>query len=191
MQDDLDKLEKKVSSKTKLEQEKEEKLKAGEFVEELEATGQENEDKAAKWIKEVEKANEKKVQEGRDEVKEFLKDKSRFKTYEYYLARLLYKAIKGSISWPKGFQWRVTHNERGVAVIVKDPNKQWFSRGFKPAHHPDFDLNAVQKLYWACENLIQDFESNENNKNHKNNEEKNKTTEQNESGGDNSGDQEG
>lgn len=160
--DDVDKLEQKIlkkqKAKTKLEEEKESKLKVGELEEELDLLGQESEEKAAKWVIETENKNVKERKDVQDDIKEFLNDKQRFNTYEYYLAKLLYKAILGSVEWPKGFKWRSIHNTKGIALVVIDPKGQYFSKGFKPVHHPEYDLNALSRIYWACEDLIDNYE---------------------------------
>lgn len=162
MTDKLDSLEKKtVLNKTKLELEKESKAQAEEFSEHLEAVGQESELKAAKWVIETEKQNEKESQKVKDDLAEFFSDKKtrrEVKTYSYYLAKLLYKSLLNSVVFPKGFQWRVTHNVRGVAVIIRDPRGQFQSKGFKPCGQQKYDLNALSKIYWACENVIDDYE---------------------------------
>jgi hypothetical protein len=152
-------LQVKQESLTTLEKEKQNKLKAGEFVEEIDATGQEDEEKAAKWVKEVNKQTDLKSDIIKNDLLTFLEDHShgKIKTYELALENLTISIMK-MIDFPPRWDWEVGSSIRGVAVRIRRPDGEIFGRGFKPIHEQRYDLHAINVLIMQVENTIQSYE---------------------------------
>jgi len=127
----------------------------GEEIEELEATGQEDERKASKWVKEKGEENKKeldKVQEDRLGVLD-KQTSYKFEDYKRILAKYIHQELL-STDIPQGYLLRPFVTEEGVGLAMQTPDKRKFVRAFAPVNKPKFDMNAVELLVIAAENKI-------------------------------------
>lgn len=149
----------KVLSKTELEAEKESKLLAGEFEEKIDAMGQENEEKAAKWVIEENDQIEKDKQKSLDDALHFYTDKRKtVRGYGEALSRHLHYLLNHYVDWAgMKFKYESTYSSRGVGVIVQGPDGQTFARGFKPCGEPKYDIHAMKTLIWQTENIVEEY----------------------------------
>lgn len=138
---------------------KPEEKSIGQIVEEIEVTGQESEEKAAKWVIELEKQKEaRKKKEEADFATYFDKQsKGKIKTYARQLELLLNHVLTYLVEWPPKYKFMTVSSPRGVGVMVKKPNGEYFQRGFKPVHDQKYDLNAINVLAMQVENTLADY----------------------------------
>lgn len=133
-------------------------IKAEELADEVEQLGQEDEEKAVPLV--IEKGKEEQSQKDKefnDTLQFFDEKRNSVKTYTTLLAQLANNVLKSYIDWPPKFDFKVTHSIRGVGVVIKDPLKRMYARGFKPTGEAKFDLHAVKTLVWQAENTIEEF----------------------------------
>lgn len=158
-----DVLEPKKKSLLKIDAEKESQKLAGQLSEELDATGQESDEQAEKWVIEVNKDRQAKEKQQEDRILQFLtdKDKGKISTYNEALRRLTHNCMSLFVQFPKGWDWQVVESIRGIGVMVRRPDLTIFARGFKPCHTKRYDLNAINTLIMQVENTIEDYERNQ------------------------------
>lgn len=131
-----------------------------EVDEKLEAMGQEDEEKAAKWvIEENQNIELKREKDYNDTLTFFDKKRKKFSTYYEAIANLLNNLLDHYVDWIPGFHHETTVNQaRGVGVILKTPDNQLYARGFKPCGEPKYDLHAIKVLIWQTENVIDEYQ---------------------------------
>jgi hypothetical protein len=128
--------------------------KIAEQVEIVDETGQDNEKKAAKAVKEVMGEREKEAQQVVDKLKNEL-DGS-VKSRNEYLTRLqkmLYVNLY-RVDWPNGYQFRVRLTDEGILMELFDTKSRRFARGFKPVFDPEYDYTAVDMFVQFAENTV-------------------------------------
>lgn len=132
---------------TNLEAEKLSKKNAAELEEELEATGQDSEPEAARWVKEKGKESDKETERVISDTLTTLEDKNRFKIADYWraLADIMSKAAVGE-EFPRGWSSHTFIEDKGLVFVLYSPDKRKFARAFKPSHIPEFDFQAVEKF---------------------------------------------
>src|SRR5258708_746307 len=97
----------KLASLTKLEGERQSKIETGELLEELDATGQENPIKAAKWVMEKQEREDKEEKERQAVTETKLHDaKGKTFTYQQALVEEFQRQLR-EFSIPNGFYWNV------------------------------------------------------------------------------------
>ncbi len=121
---------------------------ASQLAEELEATGQESEEKAAKWVIEKEKTEEAVRQQAEDKDQDILAHKRKYKKNDYFVA--LYNLAKRKIS---EYDINPGYN---VDVILKDDGRiifglqkvgfRWYAKGMKICGEPKYDINCVERM---------------------------------------------
>jgi len=136
--------------RTRLDQERENKKAVGIFEEKLEATGQESDKKAVKWVKEEQKEREKKEKEIEAVKKEILENtRKKNNLYLNSLIKCLYGMVF-ELEWPKEFDFGVWHDGKGIVLAIKDKEKKIYKRAFKPSFNTEYDYNACERFtVWA------------------------------------------
>ena len=125
-----------------------------EFAEVIDATGQENEKKAAKWVKEIEAEKEKRQLEEELKQKEFLEDNRRKKsTYNRVLAGFLTRMVI-KIDTENKYELKVDFDELGVLVKLYEGGKLKGRRAFKSTGEVNYDFYAAFVLAIQAENTI-------------------------------------
>jgi len=147
---------------TKLEAEKTRKKKIGKAVEVVDATGQESDKKAAKYVIEEGKKYQKEKKKQEDIVMEDLTNKvkgPKIATYIHTLCKQAHDMVL-SIGMPKEYQWGVWFDGKGIRLKVITPDKTTYNKAFKPTNDPKYDLFACNKLFWWAEDLYDGLEGN-------------------------------
>lgn len=148
---------------TKLDRERLLKTQTGEINEYLEEAGQEDEEKAAKVVIEVEKKREKESAE--DELKKFEEvEKERKKQKKDYVQKLAQMADEMArfLRFPSGYIYRVNYNEEKLNIKIKSPDGKIYAKGIKPCGIAFYDFKAVETLVTQCENTIDSLEKEKN-----------------------------
>lgn len=134
----------------------------GEALEKIDTLGQEDEHKAAKWVKEEAAASEK-IEKEKEAVllEKFDKADTTIKSYSYMVAKTLHDFVL-EINMPPTYQWGVVPTNKGIVLIIQDKNKKQHIRKFKLLHDPKFDLNAcyhfamwAEDVYDQCEGVLE------------------------------------
>lgn len=151
-------LEKPQDTLTKLETETKAKEEVGALEEVLDATGQENEEAAVKWVIEEnqkEEAESDAVSNDQAEYFESLSKKGQVVTYSSALAKLLYNILNNFVEWPnrKDYHFYVGYSTLKLGVTVWCPRGK-FGRGFTITGQRKYDLNAINVLIMQVENTI-------------------------------------
>ncbi len=123
------------------------KVKPADLNEELDATGQENETKAAKWVIEKENAREKEDKEVFEAEKEILGKKKKFKFMDYKrtLAQMTARALEET-PLPEGWRSHVAITDKGIVTMIWAPDGRNFVRAFSPVNVPRYDTVAIEKV---------------------------------------------
>lgn len=128
------------------------KEKIGEEIEELEATGQDNETEAIKWVRE--KAAKDEVLEKEQDALQWEKLWNKRRTVASYRDGLLeyMKLLKDKFQddIPPGYQWWIIPNDKGIMLSVREPSGKWYGRGTKVCGEPKYDMNAVERLVFRA-----------------------------------------
>lgn len=144
----------KIKKLSKLRQGEELEKIVGEEEEVIEATGQESEKKAKKWVLEDYTREEKKQKEETAEALMSLEQKRQrpqIITYTSALCDYLKKELLEE-DIPLGFHWRIFMPDKTkVRLDVFDSKLTWRrARGFKISGLPEFDMNACERFaLWA------------------------------------------
>lgn len=138
----------KLQELTPLDAQRESKLRAEEEAEKIDIMGQENEKKAAKWVMENQKEEDKKETKEKADTLEKLTD-ARGKVFTYKDA--LHQALQRELlSWshqlPTGYRWQGGITEKGIVLYISTPDNQWYARGMKPLGLPQYDLTCLTGL---------------------------------------------
>ena len=130
--------------------------------EEIDATGQDSEIKAAKWVKEKGKEVEIVEQDQKNHHLSDLEKKTHFKFEDYkrYLVNVMYTELL-EMAFPKSYQIRPFIDDKGVGVALRTPDKRNFVRAFAPVNIPKYDLNAALELVYTAESKIKALEDGE------------------------------
>ena len=130
-------------------------MKKTSIAEEIEAMGQDDEVKAAKWVKEKGKENEK-IQNEKDAVAlEKLHDK-RKQVYGYKDILLREALIRlKDYDVPSHYYIEIGKTEKGLIFGFKHfTDKQWFMKGMKVCMIPKYDLFAISLMInWALDEI--------------------------------------
>lgn len=117
-------------------------------MEEIDAMGQDDEVKAAKWV--IEKGEEDRHEESEKsaEAEWKLHDKRRnFFTYkDLLLAEFRRQMVDSYQLLPKGFAWYPVGTTKGIVLWVKDLENRWYAKGITVSGIPKYDLNGVERL---------------------------------------------
>lgn len=142
-------------SRTQLEQEVFEKHQQGEAKEFLDVITQENEEKAADAIIEVETEAEKNALEDKMEKVEALEIARKFTRAEYIrkLAEMIIPMFK-YVDIPAGWTYRVNHGNTKLNIVITTKEGKSFGRGIIPCGEAEYDFHAIGILLTQCENTI-------------------------------------
>lgn len=122
------------------------KKKASDFAEELDATGQESDEKAAKWIIEKQKTEEKEQKEEEAEDQWRLHD-TRKQNLEYHKRlKLIMERRMREYATPPYFRWYATLTKKGLVLGIADPKGIWYAKGMQISHLPFYDLSGIDTL---------------------------------------------
>ena len=123
------------------------KKKIEELEEEIDAMGQENEIKAAKWVKEKGKEWDQEVAQEQGKTLEILEGKTRYKFADYkrFLGEELMKAGTDE-GYPEGWMHQSAVTDKGIVFYLRSPDKRLFVRAFTPTNIPKYDLVAIEKI---------------------------------------------
>lgn len=135
------------------------KNQVGELAEKIDAMGQDNEIKAAKWVKEQNKIDEAEEDEYKNKKTEVLERKSRysFTNYKQYLADIVLDIIKNNLGVVRGWTYRSFYSDKGVGLVLLNGERK-FIKAFMPNNIPKYDLNACAILCLEAENTIDKIE---------------------------------
>lgn len=155
-----DKFKKKHNIKTEQEFDKKRQEVVGEVEEKLDAMGQRNEKKAAKWVIENEKEEEKILDEIKAErMYKLSASKKTSNTYIKQVMQILYNKLD-ELTWKKGYKWYVGWDGKGIVLSVQIKQGDVFKRAFKPCFEPKYDLGACETLTVWAEDLFDYGEGN-------------------------------
>jgi len=120
----------------------------------LDYTGNPSEKVGAKAVKEVAKKELDDLEKKQNVEREIL-DKVRTKNKEYRKA-LLYLLHTGmtTVDWPKGYQWGVWFDGKGIIAAFIDTEKRKHIKAFVPSYVTKYDHNALLVLVRFCEDSI-------------------------------------
>jgi hypothetical protein len=141
--------------RTKLDEERLKKKQESDAKNYLDAVTVEDEEKGAKAIIEAQSQADKQAEEDRLAKLESLKISRRYSKVEY-IAKLAFigEEMARYIDWPKGFIWKINHNEEKLNVLFRDPKGQIYGRGIKPCGDCKYDFHALGVLMTQCENTV-------------------------------------
>jgi hypothetical protein len=124
------------------------KKKLADVVEELDAMGQEDEKKAAKFVIEKGKEDRHEEDEKRSEVEWKLHDnKGRIFTYKDLLLNEFKRQMMEMYQMlPQGYAWMPFATKKGIALYIKDEQDKWYARGMIVSGIPKYDLNCVERM---------------------------------------------
>ena len=135
------------------------KLKVGQAEEYLNAVGQEDEEKASKWVIETQsqvEKTEKKINE--DKRQQLLDARKKKMQYQEAAAKLLYERAN-TIDWPKGYKWRVGYRDDDkINLTFIDRTGKGYGRGIKLTGTDYLDLNAIHIIATQAENTVDQIE---------------------------------
>ena len=134
------------------------KLRKADELDKLDAMGQESERGAVKYIQAEGEERKREDENKQDKFVEELKRADRWsvKTYNQKLVDIMAEVIRERLDVPKGWFWDCWSSSRGVAILLKSPQGEKFTRGFKPCHDKVVDLNAASSLVeWAQDGMDQ------------------------------------
>lgn len=136
------------------------KVKVSNINEEIDATGQESEVKAAKWVIEKENEREKEDQAVLDAEKEILGKRQKFKFMDYKrtLAQMMARALFET-PMPQGWRNHVSVTDKGIVCVVWDPTGQPYVRAFAPVNDSKYDITAVEKVLESAWVQVERWES--------------------------------
>lgn len=145
---------KKLKSLTKLEEEKKKIRNVEEQLEVIEATGQENEKQAAKWVIEKENENVHEQNESRAVSEWKLHDtRKKIWTYNDNLLEEMTRMILLS-DVPSGYRVAPRITTKGLALWVRDKKGNWYAKGMTISGIPKYDLNGLDRLLEKALNYI-------------------------------------
>ena len=136
------------------------KQHAGQLAEEIDAMGQESEEKAVKWVQEVEHREEKKRQETDAQHAEQIAKKRRFKKNDYYIALYQYasKLLK-EYDIPQGYEVDCYLKEEGKLVFgVRKVGYRWYAKGMIICGEPKYDKNCIERLVYQTMMALDELE---------------------------------
>ena len=155
---------------TVLEAEKQSKRIAAEIEEELDATGQESDVKAVKWVQEKGREAEHEENEELAEAEWKATDaskKGKVFTYRDVLMDFIKREMMSYYDvLPVNFLWYpVKDKNQGIIIWIRDSRGKWYARGMRVSMLPKYDINCVQKLIVKAldqmDNLSQRYEDEE------------------------------
>jgi hypothetical protein len=159
-------MDKPNKSLTRLESSVQAKEEVGKLEETLDATGQESEEGAVKWVIEENKEQEKTNEDITNNQAEYFDSLSRKGTFTYSsaLAKLTYNVLEHHVEWPDKSKYKffVFYAADRIGLKLYTP-KGIFGRGFKITTQQKYDLNAVNTLVMQVENTIEECEAETNN----------------------------
>lgn len=127
----------------------------GQVDEYLDAVGQEDEEKAAKWVIEVQDqvAKKNKNIEGMNLEK---LEKSRRRKFDYLMQMVQIAEERFKlIDWPNGFVWKLgIKDEDKMHLMFKDAGGHVYGRGIKCTGMQVYDLNAINVIATQAENTV-------------------------------------
>jgi len=152
---------KNIKQLTKLEAERQANILEGELDEELEATGQESNTKAVKWVQEKGKERRHEEKEQLAEA-EWKADDVKGKVFSYrdvILGEMKRQMRDAYDSLPQDFLWYpVKDKTQGLQLWIRDPKNKWYARGMTISMVPHMDIQCVQRLIEKALNHMDDLE---------------------------------
>lgn len=144
----MKKVVKPLASMTRLEAEKESKIRAGKMAEELDVLGQDSEKGAVKWVQEKGKEEEKKVDRKKAEL-EWKLDESRKQVLTY--GDLLLRELRIIMEdWEDqktvGYKWAAVKDKKGICLWIRDYTGNYYAKGIQISYIPKYDMNAIERL---------------------------------------------
>lgn len=137
------------------------KKRAADFSEILDATGQEDDKKAVKWVKEVEEQEQKDAKKRDADEMEALLDKQRGTKNPYYEA--LYNLAKRRLAAydiPKNYRIDVLLKPEGKIIFgLQRVGFRWYAKGMTICGEPKYDINCVDRLAIQTMVAIDELES--------------------------------
>lgn len=133
----------------------------GDQVEELDAMGQENEVKAAKWVIEKGKEVDQEEQQIKDLAHEILEKARKGKElYRQGLLKQVFRLIH-TMDVPMGYHIGAFYTSKGLVVWVMH-KKKWFAKGMKVTGEVKYDLNGVDRIMVKAADFIDGLVDDEN-----------------------------
>lgn len=128
--------------------EKVSKKNASDLAEEIDAMGQQSEEKAVKWVQEVENRNLKEQSNSESKNIEDLEHKRRYAKNPYYqsLYNLALQELK-QYDIPRGYNVDILLKEDGRMIFgLQKQGFRWYAKGMKVCGEPKYDINCVQRM---------------------------------------------
>lgn len=148
--------------KEKVPDKQEMKKEIMEDYERLDATGQEDEKKAVKWVQEDFKEDQTKQFKVEGNQVEWLERRRKRGDEDYLvgLASILWHQLK-AVSWPLGFHFKVELEGVRMKATITDNYGREFAKGVKVCGDVKYDHHAVNKIAVEAENTLDQIESND------------------------------
>ena len=120
----------------------------------LDLVGQENEEKAAKWVIETQDQAKKVEDDIKNDQLQQLTD-ARKRKFEYLMAMVdISKQRFAMIDWPSGSKWEVGIKDDDKLHLMFRVKNKVYGRGIKCTGIQHYDLNAINILAVQAENTI-------------------------------------
>lgn len=136
--------------------------KVAEIEEKIDATGQESDKKAAKYVIEEGKKHQEKQKKKEEKELDNLSIKRKapkIESYYFTLCKTIHDLVQ-ELQFPKTYDWGVWFDGKGIVLKIRDKYKKSHIKAFKPTHEPKYDLAACYKLAWWAEDLYDAIEGN-------------------------------
>lgn len=135
-----------ASSKNKLDIQRENRKKLGEWEERIKEMGHDDEKRGIKAVEEVQKEDDKKQEEVKvQNLDKLTRAREKFTDEEYKTALCGWANVcLHGIKLPKGFLIHAMPSKKGVIIWIKDKKNAWYARGIEPSFTPQFDMRAVE-----------------------------------------------
>ena len=135
------------------------KKKKKELFEEIEVLGQDDEDKALKWVQEIGKRDERQAKQSESDSLNKLDLKKNSPSYSQILVEEA-QSFMDNFDLPPGFSWGSIKTIKGIAFWYRDSNGKVFSRGNTISLVPEIDMNGVVRKVFMMLDEIEGVEKN-------------------------------
>lgn len=123
------------------------KKNANELAEEIDATGQESETKAVKWVQEVEKRNQQEQTKQEANEQDILHKKRRYKKNDYFQSLLTMAQRRlAEYDIPKEYATSVQLRDNKLIFGLCKIGYRWYAKGMTICGEPTYDINCVERL---------------------------------------------
>jgi len=128
--------------------------KQAEVKEYLDLVGQDDEEKASKWVIETQdQVSKKEKSVEADTLTKLASVKRRKFDYLKYMAQVAEERFK-LIDWPPGFTWKIGIKDDDKLHLIFRYKRKFYGRGIKCTGMEVYDLNAINVIAVQAENTV-------------------------------------